>query len=509
MKIPIVDDRLNKITMYRITLYFLMILVAAAVLFGFLGWISYSPIDILINTITLVAVCYVSNYIFAKLFHAVTNFESVFITSLILLLILPTKFPDNFLFILLAGFGAMAMKYLPTINKQHIFNPAAGAIAAISLLSAEHTASWWIGTPVMFPLVLIGGLLIIRKIRREGMVLAFLITNLLLLVVFSLIHFGDFSSVLNAIRVSFLSTALIFFASIMLVEPLTSPVTKKMQYAYGILVAFLYATPQMRLFGLTLTPEQALSVGNIFSYMVSPKYRLLLRLKEKVQVATDTVVFNFGRIDKFAFTPGQYMEWTLPHKHMDSRGNRRYFSLASAPDEDIKIAVRFHDKPSSYKRALLSMNPGDEIVAASLAGDFVMPREISSPVVFMAGGIGVAPFRSIIQDIMDRNVKADIVLMYSNRNISEVSFAQFFEKAAAYGVRTVYALTDSASIPANWNGETGHFTPEMVKKYVPDSDKRIFYVSGPQPMVQSTEQMLRSIPTKKIVTDYFPGYETI
>ncbi len=507
MKIPIVDDRLNKITMYRITLYYLMFLVGVAVLLGFLGLLSYNPIDILIDCLTLLVVCYASNYAFAKFFKAVTNFESVFITSLILLLILPTKFPHDILYIAAAGFGAMAIKYLPTIEKRHIFNPAAASVAAISLISAEHSAIWWVGTPVMFPFVFLGGLLIVRKVRREGMVLSFLAANLILVSIFSFIHFGSLNDVLHGLQVSLLSSALIFFAFVMLVEPLTSPVTKRMQYLYGLLVALLFATPQMRLFGLTLTPEQALSVGNIFSYIVSPKYRLLLKLKENVYVAANTMVFNFGKVDKFAFVPGQYLEWTLPHSHMDSRGNRRFFSISSAPMEDLQIAVRFHDKPSSYKQKLLSLNPGDEIVAASLSGDFVMPKKIDAPVVFMAGGIGVAPFRSIIQDIVEKNIRADIVLMYSNRSITEIAFVDLFEKAKLNGVKTIYTLTDASSLPGNWSGEVGHFTPEMIKKYIPDSKERIFYVSGPAPMVQSTEAVLRSVPTKKIITDYFPGYE--
>lgn len=507
MKIPIVDDRLNKITMYRLTLYYLIFLVGVAVILGFLGLLTYNPIDILIDCLTLLVVCYVSNYIFAKFFKAFTNFESVFITSLILLLILPTKFPHNILYIAAAGFGAMAIKYLPTIDKRHIFNPAAASVAAISLISAEHSATWWVGTPIMFPFVFLGGLLIVRRVRREGMVLSFLTANLILVSIFSFIHFGSLSDILHGLQVSLLSSALIFFAFVMLVEPLTSPVTKRMQYLYGLLVALLFATPQTRLFGLTFTPEQALSIGNIFSYVVSPKYRLLLKLKEKVNVATNTMVFNFGKVDKFAFAPGQYLEWTLPHKNMDSRGNRRFFSISSAPSEDLQIAVRFHDKPSSYKRAMLSMNPGDEIVATSLSGDFVMPTKIDTPVVFMAGGIGIAPFRSIIQDIVDKNIRVDMIIMYSNRNITEIAFSDLFEKARANGVRTVYTLTDPTALPPNWNREVGHFTPEMIKKYVPDSDKRIFYISGPAPMVQSTEAMLRSVPTKKIITDYFPGYE--
>jgi len=505
MKIPLIDDLLNKLTMYRLTLYYLIFLLGLALVFPIFSLTNYSPIDVLIDVVTLIIVCYISNLLFAKIFHAVTNIESVFITALILLFIIPVKFPQNIAFFVLAGFLAMAIKYLPTIDKRHIFNPAAGAVAAIALLSAEHSATWWIGTPIFFPFVFIGGLLIVRKIRREEMVAIFLITSLLTISAFTLMRGGD---LLIVLKQSFLSTALIFFAFIMFIEPLTSPSTKKHQYYYGVLVGILYASPQMRLFGFTLTPELALLFGNIYSFIVSPKYRLLLRLKEKIVVASNTLVFSFEKPDKFSFIPGQYMEWTFPHKHSDSRGNRRYFSISSSNKEDLQITVRIPEKPSSYKSSMLSMKTNDQIIASYLSGDFIMPKNINKPLVFIAGGIGIAPFRSIIQEIIDQNLKVNIVLLYSNRNYDEIAFKDVFHKANINGVKTVYTLTVKEKLPPGWNGEVGRFNPELIKKYIPDFKDRTYYISGPQLMVQTVESVLRNlhVSKRKIKTDYFPGY---
>jgi glycine betaine catabolism B len=505
MKIPLIDDLLNKVTMYRLTLYYLIFLLVLALVFPIFNLTNYSSIDVLIDAIVLVIVCFGSNFLFAKIFHAVTNIESVFITALILLFIIPVNFPQNIIYFALAGFLAMAIKYLPTIDKRHIFNPAAGAVAAIALISAEHSATWWIGTPIFFPFVFFGGLFIIRKIRREEMVAIFLATSILIISVFTLIRGGDLIIILKQ---SILSTALIFFAFIMFTEPLTSPPTKKLQYYYGVLVGILYATPQMRLLGFTLTPELALLFGNIYSFIVSPKYRLLLRLKEKIVVASNTYVFSFEKPEKFSFIPGQYMEWTLPHKHSDSRGNRRYFSISSSNKEDLQIAVRFHKKPSSYKSSMLSMNTNDQIIASYLSGDFTLPKNISKPLVFIAGGIGIAPFRSIVQEIIDKNLKVDIVLFYSNRNFNEIAFADVFHKATINGIKTIYTLTDKENLPSTWSGEVGHFNPEIIKKYIPDFKDRTYYISGPQQMVQSVESLLKklSVSRRKIKTDYFPGY---
>lgn len=508
MKIPIIDNFLNSITMYRLTLYYLIVLVAVATLFGFLRILQYKPLDILIECGAAIAVCYIANKVFAAFFGAVTNNESVLITALILTLIVPVKFPHNLPFFILVSGMAMAAKYLPTIEKRHIFNPAAAGVAAVALLSPEHVATWWIGTPAMMPFVLIGGLLLMRRIRREQLVATFFVVYFLLVTLFSIVSRGSFNAVLTTWNISIFSSSLLFLAFVMLTEPLTSPATETMQSYYAMIVAFLYATPETRLFGFVLTPELSLLIGNVFSYIVSPKYRLVLKLKEKIQAAKDTYVFNFGKAADFTFVPGQYMEWTLPHKGIDSRGNRRYFSLASAPSEDVEITVRFYDPPSSYKKTLLSMQPGDSIVAASLEGSFVLPKDLSKPLVLVAGGVGIAPFRSMIESLIANNQQADIVLLYANRLQEEIAFADLFQKAQAYGVKTVYTLTDKERIPAHWSGEVGYFTSDKIQKYVPDFTSRVFYLSGPQLMVQNLEQTLRSIgiTSGQIKTDYFPGY---
>lgn len=508
MKIPIIDDFLNSITTYRLTLYYLIGLVSAAVLLSFLGILSYNPLEIVIDAGIVVGACYVFNLIFAKLFGAVTNIESVFITALILVLIIPTKFPNNLSFFLLASFFAMGSKYLVTIEKQHIFNPAAAAVAGIALLSAEHSATWWVGTVPMLPFVLAGGLLLVRKIEREDLVFIFISVYLFLTSVSSFFHTGSLYSIITTLQTSVFRSPLLFFAFVMLTEPLTSPTRVKFQRYYGLLVAFLYSTSQLRFLGLALTPEIALCSGNIFSYVVNSKYKFFLTLKEKMQISPDTFVFNFGKVSNFNFVPGQYMEWTLPHKGTDSRGNRRYFSIASSPSEDLMIAVKFYEHQSSYKRELLSMDSQKQIIASSLSGDFVLPKNSNIPVAFIAGGVGIAPFRSIIQDVIGRNQKVDIVLIFANRTKEDILFPDLLEKARIYGVRTVYTLTDDKSIPPDWSGERGRISPEMIARVIPDYKIRTFYLSGPAPMVKSYENILNSMGISKnqVVVDYFPGY---
>jgi len=504
-----IDSILNKITMYKLTLYYLIFLIGVATTLSFFGVLNYNPLDILIDSFLAVIVCYVANYIFAKITKAVTNSESVYITALILVLIIPVKYPVNIAFFIGASVLAMAAKYLLTVEKRHLFNPAAVSVAAISLLSPEHAATWWIGTPVMLPFVLVGGLLLIRKIKREDMVFSFLIVYLLIIAAGAFFTTGSIVSILSRWQLTILHSALFFFMFVMLTEPLTSPATKKLRGLYAYVVAFLYATPTLNILGISFTPEIALVLGNTFSYFINPNYRLALSLKYKQQLSVDTYEFAFDKQKDFKFIPGQYMEWTLPHGKVDSRGNRRYFSISSSPTEsNLTMTIKFYNPPSSYKKELLDLQNGKQIIATQVAGDFVLPKNLKQPLVFIAGGVGIAPFRSMVQYIIDKNLSVDIILIYTNRTVSDILYSTIFERARNNGVRTIYNLTDLEKLPEGWQGTSGRITPQMISEKIPDFAKRIYYISGPQLMVQNFESTLKSagVNSAQVKTDFFPGY---
>lgn len=505
-----IDVFLNSITMYRLTLYFLIVLIVIAVLFGSLGVFPHDAFDILLSTGIIVITAYVSNYLFAKLFHAITNVESVFITALILVLIVPFSYPHSIPYAIAVAILAMAVKYLVVVEKQHLLNPAAAAVAAIALLSPVNSATWWVGTPVMVPFIIIGGLGVVRKIRREDMVITFFAVYAALVLVFGFIHGGTAMSAVSVLRKGMFESSLFFFAFVMFTEPITSPPTRKLQRYYAVLVALLYATPQIRLFGIAFTPEIALCLGNFFSFFTGPKYRLVLTLQEKIKLTEDVLSFVFRKNGSFSFTPGQYMEWTLPHKNADSRGNRRYFSLASSPTEaNPMITVKLYNPSSSYKSVLRDMEIGGKITASQLMGDFTLPKKSKTPLVFIAGGVGIAPFRSMIQYIVDEKLSSDIILLFANRHKEDIIFQDLFARAESLGVKTIQILTDRKSVPKDWKGQVGYITVDMIRETVPDFKNRIFYISGPQLMVQQTQMILADlgIPLRHIKTDFFPGYK--
>ena len=491
-----IDSFLNRITMYRLMLYYLIALIVSAGFFGIFSFLPYTLQDLLFSAVIAITVGYISNYFFSKIFKAQTNIESVFISSLILVLIMPVGFPKDSLLLALASVIAMASKYILAFNKRHIFNPA--AVSAVIMSFFGYTASWWIGSLVMFPFIFSGGLLLLRKTQREKMTMVFITVFLSFSAIVTFFLTGSLETALTAWRISIFDSSMLFFMFVMLIEPLTSPARKKPQIYFAFLISFIYTATQTGIINLAITPEITLLIGNIFAYLIYPNYRLILNLKDKLKLSKDTYSFIFEKQNNFNFIPGQYMEWTLAHKKADARGNRRYFTISSSPtEESLAITAKFYDPSSTYKEELL--NFGNKKITASLvSGDFILPKNINLPIVFIAGGVGITPFRSMIKYIVDKNLKSDIILIYLNKTEDEILFQDIFKTAEKNGVKTKYFLTS----------KRGHLNEDEIKKLVPDFQKRIFYISGPQLMVRSFEKMLLNIriSKNKIKTDFFPGY---
>lgn len=502
----IIDDFLNQITMYRLVLYFLILLILSASILSFINVLPFNFLSILLSAFFLTAFCWVINKILSIILKIPTNYESFFITALILsLIITPASNLDGYIFLGLAAFFAMASKYFLAIKGKHIFNPAALAVVITALFFSKG-ASWWVGTNWLIPLTLIGGLLIIKKIQRFSMVLSFFIVAIATMLGSSLLLGSD---PIFIFQKTIIETPILFFAFIMLPEPQTTPPTKKLQILYGCLVGLLFA-PDIQLGSFYFTPEIALILGNLFSYIFSPKYKLLLKLKRKILIALNTYEFVFVPSEKLKSTAGQYMEWTFPHQKVDSRGNRRFFTVSSSPtEENVRIGIKFYPNGSSFKRNLVNMEPGGKIVASQLSGEFTLPDDEAKKLIFIAGGIGITPFRSIIKYLLDTNQKRDAVLFYSNNMASDIVYKEIFDEAwQKLGIKTVYTLTDTKNIPKDWRGKAGYVDENMIREEVTDYKERIIYISGPHSMIEAFKKTLKDmgIPSNHIKIDFFPGY---
>lgn len=431
--------------------------------------------------------CWIFNSIFSFIFSAKPNYESQFITANILTLIVgPINPIENLLFLIVLAAAAMGSKYVLAYKKRHIFNPAAFGITFTALTMAEG-ASWWVGNQYILPIVLLGGVLIVLKLRWFHLVASFLATYILL----GLTRSFDVTYLVNS--------ALIFFAFVMLIEPLTAPSGKKNRILYGIGVALIIFLIQ-NFSNLPYSLELGLLTGNLGVFLIQRREKISLKFERKEQVAKNTFAFWWEPLKKINWQPGQFLEWSIPHPHPDSRGVRRWFTIASSPTEEkVLLTTKLYEKSSSFKSTLLNLKPGYEITVSEPDGDFVLPKDTTRKCLFIAGGTGITPFRSMVKYLLDSNQSQPIIMLYSVKTAEEVAFKEVWTEAnKKFGLKPIFVITD----------QTGFITPEVIKKEAPDWQERLFYVSGPEPMVESFEKMLSDMDVRRenLKRDYFPGY---
>ena len=232
----------------------------------------------------------------------------------------------------------------------------------------------------------------------------------------------------------------------------------------------------------------------------------MLTLERIERAAADTYDFVFTSPHRVAFQAGQYLEWTLGLDRADNRGNRRYFTVASAPTEDeVRLGVKFYRQPSAFKRALGDMVPGDTIHATQIAGNFTLPSDPNKKLAFLAGGIGITPFRSMLQYLIDRGEARPITVLYGCESEEDIAYGDVLEAAErTLGIRTVCAVARGAR-----RGQyPGMIDARLVKAAIPDFKERTFYISGPQAMVKAVRHTLTGmgVHRTRIKTDFFPGF---
>jgi ferredoxin-NADP reductase len=221
-------------------------------------------------------------------------------------------------------------------------------------------------------------------------------------------------------------------------------------------------------------------------------------------VAKNIKMFWFSSDQKLSHVAGQFIELHLPHANPDKRGIKRWFTLTSSPTEGkFAITTKFTaENGSSFKAALLALKPGDGLAMSQPMGDFVLPKDKSIPLVFVAGGIGVTPMRSMVKYLLDTNEKRTIQLIYAANSLEEVAFRDTFDQ---YGVKLTLVISNP---PVGWTGETGQLTAERIQSIAGELNNKLIYISGPEPMVEAFYHGLKElgVDKKHLIADYFPNY---
>jgi ferredoxin-NADP reductase len=223
---------------------------------------------------------------------------------------------------------------------------------------------------------------------------------------------------------------------------------------------------------------------------------MILTLIEKAHLVDNVWAFRFKPEGPFDWTAGQYVRVDLPHENPDTEGTKRWFTNSAAPFEGImQITTRVTE--TTFKQALSKLEPGDELqLIEDPEGDFVW-QDSELPIVFVAGGIGITPFRSILKQRVHDGQPLDVTLVYGSRT-TDVPFKDELEQwqSANPGLHVHYIVG-------------APLTAEAIAEVVPDLNQSLVYVSGPEPMVQalSSDLAKHGLPAEQLETDEFPNYD--
>jgi ferredoxin-NADP reductase len=232
------------------------------------------------------------------------------------------------------------------------------------------------------------------------------------------------------------------------------------------------------------------------------------RVKEKREVAKGTllVVFDLegAEVD---FRPGQYF-WVelLESPYEDERGLRRHITVVTSPTERGVLGLCTRLRDSAFKKTLAALEVGDEAEVEQPKGDWALPEDTSPSYVFVAGGIGITPYHSMLRYIADTDASYRVTLVYSNRDRES---APFLDQLREYertlpNFRLVLTMTDDSG----WDGETRHIDAEMLRDHLGELDSYTFLVTGPPPMVESVAEKLTAagVPEEQVLPERFSGY---
>ncbi|TKV61554.1 FAD-dependent oxidoreductase [Nakamurella flava] len=500
------DRLLGRVTMYRLVVLGLAALVVLSFVLSLTGAIFYTPAALALTLAVLVVVTLASGRLYGALFGVTPHTESALVTAgLLYFLLWPSTEPLKLLAIALAAFAASASKYLVAWRGRHILNPAAAGVLLVTLLGLTGGV-WWVATEPLLYLVAPLVLLIAYRTGKLPVVALFIVVAGALTVVFSMSGGTDLA---GALQYAFVASPIVFLGGFMLTEPLTLPPTRGQQLAVAALVGVLVALPtlvSLHVGLLSLTPETALLVGNVVAFALARRRGLSLTLSGRRSFGPTTTEFVFTPDHPVRYRPGQWLELTLPHRKVDSRGSRRVFSIASATPDGSSVAVGIKLPPghtSSFKRALGDLPVGTHLRATTVAGEFTLPTDRSQPLLLVAGGIGITPYLTQLAECVQQG--RDVVLAYGVTDPDEIPYR---DDLVDLGVPVVLAAPRVASVdlPDGWVPVEGFLTADTLREHVPDVDRRVAYVSGPPVMVNALSATLRQLGARKVRTDAFVGY---
>jgi len=481
--------------MYRVVSASLGILLAAAIVGAWLGWVGYTPEGVLGTAVVAILATTAASALGGALARERPHLESSVITGLLITFIVPpTLAIADLVGASVAGALAGMSKYALTWRGRHILNPAATGVSIASAFGLT-AGFWWVANPPLTPLILVLGWWVAWRSGFGRVALAALAIGAGGLAVRLALAGEEFPVSLYFILTSY---PIWFLALFMLTEPITMAPRRSAQLLVAAVVGLGTAFPLPVNLGfttLTTSPELVLVLGNVVAWTSTLRRSGALASNARIE----RVERHGGRIlgvtleleRPLEHLAGQWIELELAHPRADSRGVRRVFSISSAPDHarhgSLEISTTLADPGSSFKHELASATPGGPVRITRLGGDFVLPDHPKGPIVMVSGGIGVTPFISQIRDLEQRGLRADVSLIEVRRDNENYPF--------------------DGEIP-EWVRHLVIGRDELARTLggIAPSPGALWMVSGSPGFVRSARATLRSRGIRRVRTDVFTGY---
>jgi ferredoxin-NADP reductase len=238
-----------------------------------------------------------------------------------------------------------------------------------------------------------------------------------------------------------------------------------------------------------------------------------LTLVGRQRVARDTMAFWFeANGASFEFRAGQHADFVFTPPCMGSESdNSRTFSLASSPHDNKPVMIAMRMRKTDFKSALNVAARGTKFIVSRPRGSFTLHRDITRPAVFLAGGIGITPIRSILQQAAQERLPHKLYLFYSNREAEDAAFLEEFESMTAQNSNFTLIPTITGHRTLAWPYEKGHINREMLTRYLLGLKKPVYYIAGPSGMVAAMTELLHSwgVSDDDMKTEEFGDYKLL
>lgn len=232
-------------------------------------------------------------------------------------------------------------------------------------------------------------------------------------------------------------------------------------------------------------------------------------VKETREVAQGTLLVVFDlQGQQVDFRPGQYFWVELPKRgYDDEKGLRRHISVVTSPTEKGVLGLCTRLRDTAFKKTLAELKVGDEVEVEPPKGDWQLPEDTGPHYVFIAGGIGITVFHSMLRYIADTGEPYRVTLVYSNRDRASTPFLDELQKLG----RTLedFNLVLTMTQDDGWDGETRYVSAELLRDYLEgELGGYTYLVAGPPALVEAVTGQLSGagVPEEQVLPDRFSGY---